>query len=708
MNDNKDIKQSDSTSSAGKNEPKSKASSAKPKSKANKENKGKSDKGKEKKNNALNNIKKVQKTASATVNATKLTTTVKAIAYLKLRLLMLINGVKNLLSQSLLTIIIAIVITVVTVVSSLWSNLVDKAQTIIRDSLTSTCYVYTSKGAIGSSDSIVSDSTLILESARRIYSVLSYYGLRPEQCFAVLGNWSIESGLDPTAIESVYDESFKIGSTKQEAIAWDFNLVHWNPSYAAEYPDIKRCGIGLGQWTNERNKKLLTYAQKAGNKVYKGDKSEYKQWYDLDIQLAFALDKDCKFGDTKAKWMSEWTEIGDEEWHGDKKISSPYNGDIIAVGDGSEDSYYSDTAREEAYNKAKEEADAKKANGDFDVEQNVGTADSPSYVKKFSSTLYDNYLKTKYRYYLYRNMVGEYTEQFMLEWEGIDNGTLEARQEKAYEYFDMWWDSAETFSSDNGSLKPEPNTDAEKGTDDNASFFKVEKGYGYSVLSVFENTSNWYSAIDSVTKVYSQDSDMSSCTRIVYRNNKSLSQAAAMMAWSSEEKSRDNNGTDLYQYLHDTIFPDDDVYMACDRTVATAVRWSGLDDDYPVGATLNQFVYLVSSKRWTELDWGGDVDQLQPGDILIRKDSVETDGSAEADGDVHHTLIYVGNYIAKIYGKSESDTACVVSGSLDERSPGVGEWSSSYEEYHAFRCTNPQDTTDSKYSALALTDEYAK
>ncbi len=48
------------------------------------------------------------------------------------------------------------------------------------------------------------------------------YGLRPEQLCAVLGNWTIESGLDPTAVETVYDEPFRIGPVKQRAMMSDF------------------------------------------------------------------------------------------------------------------------------------------------------------------------------------------------------------------------------------------------------------------------------------------------------------------------------------------------------------------------------------------------------------------------------------------------------------------------------------------------------
>ena len=179
-----------------------------------------------------------------------------------------------------------------------------------------------------------------------------------------------------------------------------------------------------------------------------------------------------------------------------------------------------------------------------------------------------------------------------------------------------------------------------------------------------------------------------------------------MIAWPTIAQSRGNDGTELYKWVHDQVIKGDSVYMSCDRTVCTAVRWSGYDDSYPKGATLNQIQYLVTSPRWVELDWGGDRSQLQAGDILIRKDSVAGDATAETGSAEHHTLVYIGEVIAKNYSdKSLGDIAagsCIVHGSFGERSPGIGTWSDKYSTYHAFRCIHPLSPTKSQYKKISI------
>lgn len=108
------------------------------------------------------------------------------------------------------------------------------------------------------------------------------YGLRPEQLCAVLGNWEVESGLDPTAVETVFDEPFMIGNTKQQATRFDFITdYNWSDAKAKEspteetawrlgnaesseaststvkyfdkYKSIYKAGVGLAQWTDVRD-----------------------------------------------------------------------------------------------------------------------------------------------------------------------------------------------------------------------------------------------------------------------------------------------------------------------------------------------------------------------------------------------------------------------------------------------------------------------
>lgn len=121
----------------------------------------------------------------------------------------------------------------------------------------------------GGSDTPVSKNTE--KNAQAVFSVLSGMGMPKENIAGILGNWSQESGVDPTSVEGIYDEPYQIGPKKQAA--WDGNFT--------QIPGQSHGGIGLGQWSNGRTVQLLDYADAKG-----GD------WYSIKTQLAFMVDKD--------------------------------------------------------------------------------------------------------------------------------------------------------------------------------------------------------------------------------------------------------------------------------------------------------------------------------------------------------------------------------------------------------------------------------
>ena len=620
---------------------------------------------------------------------------------LKMKVMQLVSAVKSAVGalNSVVGAVLAIAGTIISVVIGGVVASITNEPVALKDEYVKTCTVYISKGAIGNNTMPINASKLQLETARRIYSVMSHYGMRPEQCFAVLGNWKHESGLDPTAVETVFDEPYSIGRTKQYITEWDFMaeqvkaLSTDRRDYFNTYPSIERIGIGLGQWTNDRNKKLLTYAAFMGHSGYTGSKDDAAQWYDLTTELAFALDR-SSVGDSKASWMYNFSRIGNDTFKGDKGSKNKYSDPIYPVvgpnGEHDADDYYNDTDRETARTEADSEANAKEANGDFnvpvyDADGNPVLDEHGNQTYTIDQNAYNEFWKKHYRYVLYRETTYRYTEKFLDEWEGVPGNAVDSRKNNAKAYFEQWWAASATS---------EPNLDAESVD----TFFKVEQGYGSSVLKVLDKTRDFNTYI---SKVYKTDSNMTECTRYVKKYNTSIAHAAAAIAWDTRAQSVGNNGTPEYQLIHDQVIPGDSVYQSCDRTVCTAVRWSGLDDDYPKGATLNQIQYLVTSPRWTELDWGGDKNQLQPGDVLIRKDSMATGATSETGTDVHHTVIYIGNAVARMYG-STSNTACIVHGSFNSRSPAIDEWYSGLNEYHAFRCTNPMDAQESKYVGIQL------
>lgn len=123
-----------------------------------------------------------------------------------------------------------------------------------------------------------------LENARFLYSKLTELGYKPEGIAAMLGNFSVESGINPKRAEGDYLNP-PIGAS---ANSWD------DPAWLAiggmqiygRYPNIAHRGLGLGQWTDTadggtRHTLLVNFA-----------KEKKKKWYSLGLQLDFMMNGD--------------------------------------------------------------------------------------------------------------------------------------------------------------------------------------------------------------------------------------------------------------------------------------------------------------------------------------------------------------------------------------------------------------------------------
>ena len=119
------------------------------------------------------------------------------------------------------------------------------------------------------------------DSITKAWSVFKAAGANEKTAGAVLGNWDIESGIDPTGVETIYNEKYTVGPRKQAAESAGFKIAAIDSVYASRFPAIELAGIGLGQWTNGRNSMLMNYA-----------KSKNKKWSDISTQLGFMLSSD--------------------------------------------------------------------------------------------------------------------------------------------------------------------------------------------------------------------------------------------------------------------------------------------------------------------------------------------------------------------------------------------------------------------------------
>ncbi|HEV5741655.1 TPA: CHAP domain-containing protein, partial [Streptococcus pneumoniae] len=121
--------------------------------------------------------------------------------------------------------------------------------------------------------------------AKAIYEYLKSQGATNQAIAAILGNWSVESSINPKRAEGDY-LSPPVGATDS---SWDdegWLSLNGPAIYNGRYPNILRRGLGLGQWTDtadgsRRHTLLLKYAKRQNQK-----------WYDLDLQLDFMLHGD--------------------------------------------------------------------------------------------------------------------------------------------------------------------------------------------------------------------------------------------------------------------------------------------------------------------------------------------------------------------------------------------------------------------------------
>lgn len=132
--------------------------------------------------------------------------------------------------------------------------------------------------------------------AKVIYKYLKSQGATNQAIAAILGNWSVESSINPKRAEGDY-LSPPVGATDS---SWDdegWLSLNGPAIYNGRYPNILRRGLGLGQWTDtadgsRRHTLLLKYAKRQNQK-----------WYDLDLQLDFMLHGDNPY---YTNWLKDF------------------------------------------------------------------------------------------------------------------------------------------------------------------------------------------------------------------------------------------------------------------------------------------------------------------------------------------------------------------------------------------------------------------
>lgn len=427
------------------------------------------------------------------------------------------------------------------------------------------------------SGSVSDVSGMLKRYAEKAWSVCKAMGMSDEQAAAMLGNMQAESGIDPTAVEAVYDEPYNIdGPVKSLAKSdlCEFTRVHVFPAYeksgwtiygcstsnGCSYPSVSggkssiNCsgyvdnrtghfvpGIGLCGFTGGNATALLAYAEAAN-----------MDWWEFDVQMSFAIDSTGGYGGAAggAKWIESW----------------------------------------------------------IPTANSIGTGEAG---------------------------VRRATEEFCKNYEGIPIDSDSNR----YTYALNWYNE-----------------------------FKGKVGdaaYGATILNLANQIEG-----GALSKFVAKAVEECETAAPAYGNS-SIAEAAVAYAYETTEMGKGNDGTALYRKLHDIVNPAGP-YQSCDVGVATAVRWSGADDEFVSYSCPLQYQYLESHPdKWQHMGtMGVDLthDDLQPGDVMILPNN--------------HTVVFVGHEAVK--KKFPGSEAEIVSASYNTRSPGCEDWYSHFEQPYKY------------------------
>ena len=150
----------------------------------------------------------------------------------------------------------------------------------------------TTTGSTGGIPSVTGTQGSKEDNAKYIYKFMKSLNVPDDHIAAVLSNWTAESGIDPTGVETIYAPKYKMSEQKMKAMA-DPNAFSLNvmfPKYARSGISIHKSaykgddgkyypGIGLGGFTGPAVSGLLRKSQEIN-----------KPWYDLETQLRYMTD----------------------------------------------------------------------------------------------------------------------------------------------------------------------------------------------------------------------------------------------------------------------------------------------------------------------------------------------------------------------------------------------------------------------------------
>lgn len=185
--------------------------------------------------------------------------------------------------------------------------------------------------------------------------------------------------------------------------------------------------------------------------------------------------------------------------------------------------------------------------------------------------------------------------------------------------------------------------------------------------------------------------------------NATIAQAAVTMSYERKGEGYMAPGNEVYRGVFALTMNGDDIMRSCDRFVCAAVRWSGADDNYPLGHVGTQADYIAAHpEKWQPVYGSTFIDsdsfrysaptELQPGDVIIEYSAYDYRS---------HTFIYCGeSLIASIFPDSASEKYSTTSASYNDYAPECRNWRLGYKYFRAFRCKKYEENP--KYKNVGL------
>lgn len=518
-----------------------------------------------------------------------------------------------------------------------------------------------------------------LEMAKTAYAFFHELGYTDTNIAGILGNWDVESGIDPTSVELVYDEPFSDIRAMEGSKKWN--------SWLGKHEACK-C-----EWLNHAiDNGLVNVIQESEDKrpwIYEYKYDDPVKTYEYCWTCKDGYSVECEHGFTESHLV-------DTPTGGTRECTDGYEVPCDAHG-----------IAEEHHVAVYHDIDFKMHCLDWNTEDdqsegfdlwNTKSGYSHPYCGIGLGQWTDGRNRLLLQFAENRGVdwcLPETQLAFMIAEDGDDQyhrkwfqrWDEEPNPQQAALNFTKFWE---------GNTKMAINQRKEKATSWYITISEwnesgtYDAALGQSIIDMAGVTA------DSATNV-AAGRQMESCRMTINADNSSIADAAVSFAWETKDLSY-NDGTQLWQCVKDACLGANDgngtewKYKSCDRTVASAVRWSGADNEYPAGNVAAQAAYVMSHPdQWYRIPWDGNAETLQPGDILIKV--------ANPHG---HTIVYTGyEAIQKKYPDLPSSYQ-MVDGSYGDHSPACREFASSWvspQQYDVYRCVKKE--TDPQYTNIS-------